>query len=174
MNNNYIERNKLLKNIVIGIIALIVIVSIVFYAVYIFSYHEYCYSESELFVALDENGLMVPSCNEEDINPETGMAEVEYESETNPGIEKGVLTIKGELSKGSFRYVLYNEEDDVVLDVTFEAGTYYNETYELENIGSKYIEFFEYEPETLAKGEGIIMTLSGMAKGYSLEFGSDD
>ena len=118
-----------------------------------------------------EGGLTTPSFHVEEINPETGMVEQLEEGSSTTYYEKAVITIKGELQAGSFHYILYGDNERVVFEVTLEAGVYYDETYEIYDVGRTQNKYFEYSPETKAVGEGISINTSYQAKGYTRDFG---
>ncbi|MGN0166250.1 MAG: hypothetical protein ACI39R_08725 [Lachnospiraceae bacterium] len=134
------------------------------------TYHPYSRRGALLF-GPPEDGLTNPSFYEEEINPETGMVEQLSEGSSSTYYEKAVVTIKGELEAGSFRYILYGENDHVVFERTFEPGVYYDESFEVYDIGHKQDQYLEFAPETKAKGDGIAIDITYYARGYTRDFG---
>lgn len=170
MKDQYIERKKLLKIIIIAIVAIVLAVSVVKYVIYLCTYHQFVSSEMLLFGPA-EDGLTNPSFHEEEINPETGMVEQLAEGSVGEYYDKLIITIKGELQTGSFHYILYGDNEKVVFEITLEPGKYYDETYELSNVGGTQNDYFEFAPETKALDEGIYFKFSYQETGFSADFG---
>lgn len=126
-----------------------------------------------MFVALDEQGNMMPLYEEEELDTETGIVTTMVYGSNKPQIEKAIITVKGELSTGSLHYILYGDNDAAVLDITLQAGVPYDEVYEVGYVGFTHNECYEFPVETRAKDEEIVITVTGMARGFTIDFGND-
>lgn len=171
MKEKYIESKKLYKVIAIVVVAIFLIVSIVKYAIYLCTMHPYSTRSGLYFGPADEDGVTIPTFDEEDINPETGMVEQLAEGSSTTYYEKAIITVKGELQTGSFHYILYGDNERKVFEITLEEGVYYDETFEVYDIGCTQNNYFEYEPETKALDDGILIDKTYYAKGYTRDFG---
>ena len=171
MQENNLERKKLIKGIIISVIILCVVISVIRYAIYLRSYHEYGRDTSVLFGPPDEYGVTNPDYVEEEIDVETGLVTHVYEGSTNVYCEKAVMIIKGKLTMGSFRYILSGDNDRIIFEKNFESGVYYDEEIVLNDVGCTLNETLIFLPETRALGEGISFEIIYYTTGYVREFG---